>query len=37
MAGLLELTKETFDQEVKESSLPVLVDFWGPKDRKSVV
>lgn len=31
MAGLLELTKETFDQEVKESSLPVLVDFWGPK------
>lgn len=31
MAGLTELTKDNFDQEVKESSLPVLVDFWGPK------
>ncbi|WP_024821865.1 MULTISPECIES: thioredoxin family protein [Aminobacterium] len=28
---MVELTKENFDAEVKESSLPVLVDFWGPK------
>lgn len=31
MAGMTELNKDNFDQEVKESSLPVLVDFWGPK------
>ncbi|HCA41286.1 MAG TPA: thiol reductase thioredoxin [Aminobacterium sp.] len=29
--AMVELTKENFDAEVKESSLPVLVDFWGPK------
>ncbi len=28
---MVELTKENFDVEVKESDLPVLVDFWGPK------
>ncbi len=28
---MVELTKENFDVEVKESPLPVLVDFWGPK------
>ena len=28
---MIELTKENFDAEVKESALPVLVDFWGPK------
>ncbi len=28
---MVELTKENFDAEVKESPLPVLVDFWGPK------
>ena len=27
---MLELTKETFDKEIKESKLPVLVDFWAP-------
>lgn len=31
MADLLALTKDTFEQEVKNSDLPVLVDFWGPK------
>ena len=29
--AMVELTKDNFDAEVKESSLPVLVDFWGPK------
>ena len=28
---MVELTKENFDAEVKESAQPVLVDFWGPK------
>ena len=28
---MVELNKENFDAEVKESELPVLVDFWGPK------
>ncbi|WP_371363443.1 Thioredoxin [Sporomusa rhizae] len=31
MANLTELTKENFEQEVFQSDLPVLVDFWGPK------
>ncbi|MDR2180655.1 MAG: thioredoxin [Synergistaceae bacterium] len=26
----VELTKENCDVEVKESALPVVVDFWGP-------
>lgn len=26
----VKLTKENFDQEVKNSSIPVLVDFWAP-------
>lgn len=29
--NLIEITKENFEQEVKESQLPVLLDFWGPK------
>lgn len=28
---MVELNKENFDAEVKESELPVLVDLWGPK------
>lgn len=28
---MVELTKDNFDAEVKESALPVLIDFWGPK------
>lgn len=27
---MIELTKENCDVEVKESELPVVVDFWGP-------
>lgn len=27
---MIELTKDNIDAEVKESSLPVVVDFWGP-------
>ena len=26
-----EVTRDNFDQEVVESRLPVLVDFWGPR------
>jgi len=29
MAGLLELTTETFDEEVGASELPLIVDFWA--------
>jgi thioredoxin 1 len=25
------ITSETFDSEVRESSTPVLLDFWGPR------
>ncbi|MDD5169022.1 MAG: thioredoxin family protein [Syntrophales bacterium] len=27
----IDLSSETFDQEVVKSAIPVLVDFWGPK------
>ena len=27
---MIELTKDNCDVEVKESTLPVVVDFWGP-------
>lgn len=29
--ALIEVTGETFRQEVLESERPVLVDFWGPR------
>lgn len=29
--GIVEITKENFKQEVLNSDLPVLVDFWGPR------
>lgn len=29
MSEVLEVTDESFDREVLESDLPVLVDFWG--------
>ncbi|MCX7994963.1 MAG: thioredoxin [candidate division WOR-3 bacterium] len=28
--SVIHLTDATFDKEVKESNLPVLVDFWAP-------
>ncbi|AFM27015.1 thioredoxin family protein [Desulfomonile tiedjei] len=31
MPGLLEVTQDSFDTEVRDSDLPVLVDFWGPR------
>ena len=30
MANLTELTQDSFQAEVLESTLPVLVDFWAP-------
>jgi thioredoxin 1 len=30
MSKVINLTKDTFNSEVIESSLPVLVDFWAP-------
>jgi thioredoxin 1 len=29
----MELTRENFEAEVKESDTPLLVDFWGPQCR----
>ncbi|MDK2856147.1 MAG: thioredoxin 1 [Bacillota bacterium] len=26
-----ELTRDTYEEEVKRSELPVVVDFWGPR------
>jgi len=31
LEGIIEITKENFNQEVLRSNLPVLVDFWGPR------
>lgn len=31
MDEIIELTKDTFKEEVLKSKLPVLVDFWGPR------
>ena len=31
--SLIVITKENFKQEIRESSLPVMLDFWGPKCR----
>ena len=31
--NLIEITKDNFKQEVAESALPVLLDFWGPNCR----
>jgi len=30
MSKVIELTHETFEQEVLKSEVPVLVDFWAP-------
>ena len=28
---MVELNRDNFESEVKESRLPVLIDFWGPR------
>ncbi len=30
MSNVLELTDSSFDRELKETTIPVLVDFWAP-------
>jgi thioredoxin 1 len=30
-AGMIELNKENYQEEVANSDLPVVVDFWGPR------
>jgi len=30
MSKIIELTKESFDKEILQSDIPVLVDFWAP-------
>jgi thioredoxin 1 len=30
MSKVIEITKENFEQEVLQSKIPVLVDFWAP-------
>ena len=30
MSKVIELNDKSFDQEIKNSTLPVLVDFWAP-------
>ena len=29
--AVIEITKENFEQEIKNSPVPVVLDFWGPK------
>ena len=31
MPDLIEVTQDSFEIEVHQSALPVLVDFWGPR------
>ena len=30
MSAIVELTKENYEAEIKESPIPVVVDFWWP-------
>lgn len=31
--AIVEITKENFEEEIKNSPLPAVLDFWGPKCR----